>query len=592
MRKRAAALLSAIVIATMMLAFVAVAPAAASKGPADDRQLTTPVTWWSFTGLTAADVTTNLSAHSARLTDLTYDTQTQTFTVTMVANSGGYKVSSWWYFDLTETQVNANLTSNAARPISLQAYTTASGTRYAVVMVANSGANLKAFWWLHGTAADIDGQAAAHHARPINVNPFPGGGFSAILVDNTSSNAVSWWWSHGATPTAINSDLATNHARLIDVSHNANGTWNAVMYAVPSTLRWTWFRGVSLATAIARANQLGERIVDVSPYLSNGTPAVAVVTISNLDAASTKLWNVIGPVIDSGAYGFYLRQVGGSVLAGLQTKLAFEPAATLELLYHAKSISAESAGTTTDVTQLTYHYNNLADPMDGRICPDSLATTTTTNLKNADTLMMQSSDNRMARAILDKYSKNVTLSYGKHTLGLTATSLQTNIGCSGAPNATTLLDLGKILGGFQSGVITANPTWQSQFRSRMINESNDATNYQAMICPIVNAEAASLALSPATATSFCSAMTWIWKDGLYRSASTFPYTISASEASLTGVPYMSGGVSAPRYFVFADFVDGTQINSSTELNKVNAARTKLYQEALRPYIRAALQTWP
>jgi hypothetical protein len=205
--------------------------------------------------------------------------------------------------------------------------------------------------------------------------------------------------------------------------------------------------------------------------------------------------------------------------------------------------------------------------------------------------MMQVSDNRMTRGILEKYTKASMLSYGT-SLGLTSTAINHNIGCptDTTHNRTTLSDLGKVYEAFQAGTVTGSSTWKTQFRSRMLNQSN-FSGFKNAICPVVNAEATSLGKSSATATSFCNAMTWIAKGGSYQYGSALPYKVSRDNVSLTGVPYKSSGVVAPRYFVFGEYVDGTTINSSTESTTVDNARGKLYPEALRPYIRAALATW-
>jgi hypothetical protein len=143
---------------------------------------------------------------------------------------------------------------------------------------------------------------------------------------------------------------------------------------------------------------------------------------------------------------------------------------------------------------------------------------------------------------------------------------------------------------FQNGTVTSNSSWQAQFRSRMLNQSNYG-GFKTSICPIVNQEASALGKSQATATSFCNAMTWIAKGGSYQYADNYPYTVSWDGLSMTGVPYKSGGASAPKFFIFGEFVDGTNIGSQSEADSVNNARSKLYQEALRPYIHAALATW-
>jgi hypothetical protein len=581
---RTASVVAAAVLQLTVAVLVGAGSAHASVGPADDRQLNSPTGWWTYHGDTAAQVNSLLSANGARLTSIQVQSSTPTFTVTMVKNAGPYASGWWWYYGKTEAQVNSLLSTNHARPISISAYSSSSGVRYAVVMVQNAGANAKASWWYHGSASYISGRIDANHARLITLQPFPGGGYLAIMVDNTGSNATSWWWYYRATAAQVNNDLSTNRARLIDVSRNGDGTFNVVMYR--SSTRAYWYYGLAPSSILAKANQLGERIIAVFSY---GGSQVAAMT-ENLNAPSRKLRNIIAPKVDSGAYGFYLKRVGGTTIAALQSRKQYEPASALKVLYHAKSIHAEALGNTTDATSITYHYHDLSDPNDGDICPDDYNTTRTTSLKNADTLMMQNSDNRMTRGILEKYTKAAMLNYAT-SLGLSSTEIHHNIGCGTPHNKTTLVDLGKVYEAFQNGTVTSNATWRSQFTSRMLNDGNYEPQYHDSICGIVSQEAAALGKSSATATSFCNAISWIAKGGSYQYADTFPYTVSWDGLSLTGVPYKSGGVVARKYFVFGEFVDGTKIGSQSEADSVNAARSKLYQEALRPYIHAALATW-
>jgi hypothetical protein len=582
-----------LLIQLALVTMVGAGPATAAVGPGDDRQLTTPTGWWTYTGVTAAQVNSLVTTKGARLTDIQVDNaSTPTFTVVMVQNSGSYFSPWWWYYGETQSQVTSLLTTNNARLISAQAYNTSSGIRYAVVMVPNTGANAKAWWWYVGSTSYLSGQLSTHHARMINVTPYPGGGYLGIMVDNTGTNAVSggWWWYVGASVSSISSHLSTNHARVVDLSRNADGTWNVVMYYNPST-RWYWYVNYSPAGAVSKANQLGERIVDATSYYISGTKYYAVVMTNNLNSLSNKLWNIIGPKVDSGAYGFYLKQVAGrTTSAALQSTKQYEPASALKVLYHAKSIHEESLGNSADSDVITYHYNP-ADPTNVGICPDNYASTSTTNLKNADTKMMQVSDNRMTRGILEKYTKASMLSYAS-SLGLTSTQINHNIGCptSATHNKTTLVDLGKVYEAFQTGTVTTDSTWQTQFKSRMLNQSN-YSGFKTSICPIVNQEATALGKSSTVATNFCNAMTWIAKGGSYQYGGSLPYQVSWDGLSLTGVPYKSSGTVAPRYFVFGEFVDGTTINSSSEATSINTARGKLYQEALRGYIHAALTTW-
>jgi hypothetical protein len=580
----------AVTLQLTVVAFVGAGAANAAVVPGDDRQLSTPASWWTYTGATATQVNNYLSANGARLTEVQVDSaSTPTFTVVMVKNSGSYSSGWWWYYGQTETQLNSLLSTNLARPISISAYATSSGTRYAVVMVDNTGAHAKPSWWYHGTTTYISGRLTANHARLITLSPYPGGGYVAIMVDNTGTNAVSgWWWYYGIAGSTVTSDLTANHARLIDASRNSNGTYNAVMYY--SSTRAYWYYGYSPSGAVAKANQLGERIIDATSYYVSGTKYYAVAMTENLNSLSRKLRGIIALKVDSGVYGFYLKQVGGSTLASLQNTKQYEPASALKVLYHAKSIHEESLGNTHDGDSVTYHYNP-ADPTNVGICPDNYATTSMSTLSNADTKMMQVSDNRMTRGILEKYTKTAMLNYAT-SLGLTSTAINHNIGCptSTTHNKTTLVDLGKIYEAFQNGTVTSSSTWQTQFRSRMINDSN-YTGFRNLICPIVNQEATSLGKSAATATNFCNAMKFVAKGGDYAYADAYPRAESHDDIWLTTMPYKASGVLAPRYFVLGEFVDQISISSSTEINNVNAARSQVKQEALRPYIHAALATW-
>src|SRR5438445_11703036 len=115
--------------------------------------------------------------------------------------------------------------------------------------------------------------------------------------------------------------------------------------------------------------------------------------------------------------------------------------------------------------------------------------------------MMAVSDNRMTRGIRANNTKASMLSYAT-SLGLTSTSINHNIGCptSTTHNRTTLVDLGKVYEAFQNGTVTTSSTWKTQFKNRMLNQTN-YSGFKSAICPIVTQEATALGKSAATATS-------------------------------------------------------------------------------------------
>jgi hypothetical protein len=115
-RKFKALLLALAVVAQLAVVMAISARSAnAAVGPADDRQLTTPTSWWRYTGVTATQVSSLLSANKARLTDIGVDNASiPSFTVEMVRNSGSYASGWWWYYGQTAAQVGSLLSAHAA----------------------------------------------------------------------------------------------------------------------------------------------------------------------------------------------------------------------------------------------------------------------------------------------------------------------------------------------------------------------------------------------------------------------------------------------------------------------------------------------
>ena len=90
--------------------------------------------------MTAAQISTDLNAHHARLTQLKVeDPVAGTFSVVMVANSGPYASGWWWYFGVIASQVATLLSTNDARLISIDPYEESGTLYFAVVEVPENG---------------------------------------------------------------------------------------------------------------------------------------------------------------------------------------------------------------------------------------------------------------------------------------------------------------------------------------------------------------------------------------------------------------------------------------------------------------------
>jgi hypothetical protein len=63
----------AVVIQLGAVAAIGAGSASAAIGPVDDRQMAAPTSWWTYSGVTATQVSSLLSANKARLTDIGVD---------------------------------------------------------------------------------------------------------------------------------------------------------------------------------------------------------------------------------------------------------------------------------------------------------------------------------------------------------------------------------------------------------------------------------------------------------------------------------------------------------------------------------------
>jgi hypothetical protein len=595
MKKKLASLVAVTsLISGVLAAVVTPLPASAAVGAGEDREIASPVGWWAYDNVTAAGVTSLLRTDNARLTDVkvTYSGSTPKFSVAMVQNTGAYKTNSSWHYNQTPTALATYAINTKQRPTSVQCYVHSGATKCASVMITNTGANKQSWWFYVGSIAYLKSKITSAR-RMVSFGRILGtNSWSAVYVNNTGTDKINWAYLYGHSVSDINTYALAHKLRVVDLDRNDTGTYNALMDANPTGTPFYAYYGASLTTLVAKAQQLGQRIFDVTPYKSGSSTLYAVAMVNDLNGLSTTLTSVLGPKVPNGKYGFLLQHVGGSTLAGLQTNVAFEPASSLKVLYHYKTIVSEQSATTADADPISYQYD-AGDSSDGDICPDDFSHVGSTNLKNADSLMMQSSDNRMTKGVLTKYGKAAMLAEAAH-LKMTHTKINHNIGCptTATHNATSLGDLSALYSAYVKGTDITNTGWRTQFASRMLNQSN-YPSYLASICPLVKSIAASLHKTTAVANAFCAKITWIAKGGSYQygdNAVTSP--ISWSQGTLTGLPYKnSAHVIVPSSFFYGDYFDQVTFSTAAKKTALSTARSTAYLDAMKPYLTAALATW-
>ena len=320
-------------------------PSAPNARSSDDRDNSTPTAWYIWAHQTPSQVTDTINL-GYRLVDIYVESFSPSyrFTGVYVANTGTYATAWWWYYGVDETTLNDALTDNNARLTSLKAYDIGGGQiRFTAVMISNTGADATAWWWYYNaTPAAITDLINDNEARLTQIHAYQTGGqtrYAVVMVDNTGTAGKAWWWYLNASPAAVSSLVQTNNARLVDMDIDpVTGNLNVIMNSCASGCPyWWWYVGIPEGQLLDVVNQNGARVIDVNDYPGCGSTCYDVILINNSNAITTRVGEMLRSGTD-GTKGLYLEEVGGSVLANLMNDYVFEPASALKVGVHLHTI--------------------------------------------------------------------------------------------------------------------------------------------------------------------------------------------------------------------------------------------------------------
>lgn len=277
-------------ICRLGLAWFAACVAAWAAWPAcaaDDINSQAPIGWSMQPGQSLADIKATLKERPLRIVDIDHDGGDR-FTVTYVRNEGNYARRWWWYVGIDEATVKAHLNEHHARLTALKAYDAGGGKEhFAVAMVANEGPDAKSWWWLHDKTVDeVRALANAHDARLTALQSYQLGTrtrYAGILVDNTGSERKAWWWVPGESPDAIRAKAREHEARIVSLTPAGGGRFNAVMVSCEGGCpTWWWFHELDAQGVIDRAFDHGARPSNVASYHCGGGLCYAGTLLSNV----------------------------------------------------------------------------------------------------------------------------------------------------------------------------------------------------------------------------------------------------------------------------------------------------------------------
>ncbi|HSV70140.1 MAG TPA: serine hydrolase [Methylibium sp.] len=602
----------------------------------DDHSINVPTGWWTYTGISAAQVGSYLSANSARLTDIEVTglvSGAPRFAVRMVQNSGAYAISGWWwYYGLTGAQVSSYLSSNSARLIEIEPYDAGGGAiRFAVVMISNTGTQARNWTWLYGaTSASISSHVGSTR-RLIDIDSYVDGGvkrYTAVTVLNSGSDAKSWQWWVGQSTSSIASRVSSFNGRIVKLDRHSDGSYNFIQVnnTGSNASAWWYYYGFStLADLNNYANQLASRPIDIVTYLVGGVRRYDGVFIDNANASTRRMRGVFGTTfLDSsgnptrGIFEAYLKQVGstlsnGSVRVNLNGARRAETASSLKSLHLLHAMRRVQAGTDTLASAFNY-YDYVSGDLETRknACPNPTLETagnlrTNYNFETGLDQMMAISDNRTTRGTVIRYGGFAPFNTTASTLGLTSTTLRHNIGCAYrnlaagtyTPNTlrndTSAADLARIYEGvWNSAFLTSTNSARTEF----LESANPGTGASSALQTIINQEAASLGKS-AIAAEFGSRVRTYGKGGSYGTClpasdgSCGQRVMVRSGTGLIRLPIKVSGLNSYRTYAFARLISDVPISSfggAQETSYENAYGTAA-NELYRDEVRSALLTW-
>jgi hypothetical protein len=210
----------------------------------------------------------------------------------LTRNAGPYAKGWWWYTGITDSQVGSALTNNNARLVDVEPYDDGSGTtKFAVVMISNTGSDAAAWSWQFNTSASgIQDHLMQHpEDRLLDLDQYPFGQrsyYSAIYIRNDGNHARTWWWYTGMAVDHMDNAARANGAMIVEIEPTGTGTFNAIMQRVPGgNPAWWWHTGVDANAVQSALSQNNARPVSVKRWATLDGDRFAVVLVSNSGAS-------------------------------------------------------------------------------------------------------------------------------------------------------------------------------------------------------------------------------------------------------------------------------------------------------------------
>ncbi|MFO0831410.1 MAG: serine hydrolase [Phycisphaerales bacterium] len=547
----------------------------------NDRIHDTPTGWWYYYGASSAFIDGEMGANrrpfNIEPTGGNYD-------VILVSNSGEYAATGMdAYWGVSIAALNNSLTNNNKRIIDLEVIDPNLGT-YSAVVVDNAGATAAPGWdWDTAlTFAQLTAWPGAHNLRPIDVDVYQsaaGTRYSVVGVPNTGSNQQSSWWYFGVDAAYINARLVEHGARIIDldVVSTSPMQFNVVMVGDNPGLQ-AWYYNATPADVSFLLGQNGARLTCLHRYSTASGTRYAIAMVDNSNDQTRRLRSFMGGALSDGVYGFRVQRVGVGGLAGLNDTYDAEPASMIKILHAAYAIDQCASGG--DSLASLCYVNDTCTPGS---CPSSNTPCSPAweSLQTSMGLMLINSDNDRTMAIENRYGR-ASINAFAASLGLTQTAINRRIGClcQTPDNVMSMQDVCDLYEMIADGTIF-NAAWEDTLHNIMSN----GTGSNGTLGAVITDEAAGTNLTTTELNQFRAAVSWRGKGGSSTDCSGLSRRSTAGWCELPHRGFIFNQyASFMREYTAAAFV-----NDATDGGE--AGNATVFGELLREQVREALQSW-
>ena len=407
-----------------------------------ERSLSKPTGHWYFTSISENGINSFTGRNNARIIDIEKRPNSKNFSVSMVRNTGSYKVNGWWWYQGTFNFIKDKVEQHRARIIDLETYKDSRGNRkYIAVMVKTAP---KAWWWYVGlTAGKLKEKYKEKKARIVDIESYKtsqGTRYLAVMIRNTGTDRKGWWYYRNVKFDFLRDKLSKNRARILDLDRQDNGKFNVVMVKRDGVKTW-WNTNRTPEQLKSLLAQTKSRVIDIEPHLRNGKLRYMVVSIDNANTLEKRVRDFFSPLAPGSRRGFYLKNLAGGTHANVRGGDNFIPASSMKVIVHYTALRRVSQNllnlTTTnrtlcgaDTTSSPGNAPNMPNtgscPFSNNFCESTLVTNM--RLQTLLSRMMVQSNNRATQSVHELVTQT-RINQNINLLGMTKSSYIERIGC-------------------------------------------------------------------------------------------------------------------------------------------------------------------